>query len=150
MKWRKCNNFLKPLINGNIKHTKSLNFWLVCKNYFILFWETIFWHRISTEKYLVIWYSLERTYVNVQVFPNSTKGWVGKSSQVGGWNRKLYWVGGNIFTGWRKPEQEWFWWFERFSKLKTAFCEYWTSIKIKTNMTCVSKEFEIKTKMEQE
>ena len=34
--------------------------------------------------------------------------------------------------------------------LKTAFCEYWTSIKMKINMTCVSKEYEIKTKMEQE
>ena len=150
MKWRKCNNFLKPLINGNVKHTKLLNFWLVCKNYFILFWETIFWHRISTEKYFMIRYSLEITYVNVQVFPNSTKRWVGKSPQVGGWNWKLYCVGGNIFTRWREPEQEWFWWFELFSKLKTAFCENWTSIKIKTNMTCVSKEYEIKTKMEQE
>ena len=24
-KWRKCNNFFKPLINGNVKYTKSLN-----------------------------------------------------------------------------------------------------------------------------
>ena len=40
--------------------------------------------------------------------------------------------------------------FEPFSKLKTAFCEYWTSIKIKINMTLVSKEYEIKTKIEQE
>ena len=34
--------------------------------------------------------------------------------------------------------------------LRTAFYEYWTSIKIKINITCVSKEYEIKTKMEQE
>ena len=34
-----------------------------------------------------------------------------------------------------------------FSVLKTAFCEYWTSSKIKISMTCVSKEYEIKTKM---
>ena len=33
---------------------------------------------------------------------------------------------------------------------KTAFCDYWTSIKITINMTCVSKEYEIKRKMEQE
>ena len=39
---------------------------------------------------------------------------------------------------------------EPFSKLKAAFCEYLTSIKIKINMTKVSKEYEIKTKMEQE
>ena len=31
--------------------------------------------------------------------------------------------------------------------LKTAFCEYSKSIKIKISMTCVSKEYEIKTKM---
>ena len=37
-----------------------------------------------------------------------------------------------------------------FLKLKTAFSEYWTSIKTKINMTCVSKEYEFKTKMEQE
>ena len=58
--------------------------------------------------------------------------------------------GGDFFTGWRKPEEERFWWFEPFSKLKTALCEYWTSIKITVNMTCVSKEYEVKTKMEQE
>ena len=41
------------------------------------------------------------------------------------------------------------WRFEPFSKLKTA-CEYWTSIKMKISITCVSKEYEIKTKMEQQ
>ena len=49
-----------------------------------------------------------------------------------------------------EPEEEWFWQFKPFSKLKTAFREYWTSIKIKINMICVSKEYEIKTKMERE
>ena len=64
---------------------------------------------------------------------------------VGDWN-----FAGGIFTGWWKPEEEWFWRSEPFSKLKTAFCEDWTSIKIKISMTCVSKEYEIKTKMVQE
>ena len=50
----------------------------------------------------------------------------------------------------RESENEWFWQFEPFSKLKKAFCEYWTSVKIKINMTCVSKEYEIKTKIEEE
>ena len=58
--------------------------------------------------------------------------------------------GGNFFTGWREPEEDWFWQFKPFSKLKTAFCKYWTLIKIKINMTCVSKEYQIKKKMEQE
>ena len=46
---------------------------------------------------------------------------------------------GYFFTGWREPEEEWFWWFEPFSKLKIAFCEYGTSIKIKINMACVQR-----------
>ena len=33
-------------------------------------------------------------------------------------------VWGGFFTGWWEPEEEWFWPFEPFSKLKTAFCEY--------------------------
>ena len=32
---------------------------------------------------------------------------------------------------------------------KAALCEYWTAIKIKISMTCVSKEYDIKTKMVQ-
>ena len=30
---------------------------------------------------------------------------------------------------------------------KTDFCEYWTSIKIKISMTCVSKDYKITTKI---
>ena len=51
------------------------------------------------------------------------------------------------FYGWWEPEQEWFWRFKPFSMLKTGFCEYWISIKIKISMICVSKEYEMKTKM---
>ena len=54
------------------------------------------------------------------------------------WGEYFYQVG--------EPE-EGFWWFKPFSKLKTAFCDYWTSIKIKISMTCKSKEYEIKTKV---
>ena len=63
-----------------------------------------------------------------------------------GVDQKFYW--GDFFTGWRELEEEWFWQFEPFSKLKTTFCEYWTAIKIKINMTCVPKVYEIE-KMEQ-
>ena len=52
-----------------------------------------------------------------------------------------------IDAWWWEPEEEWLWPFKPFSKLKTAFYEYWTSSKIKISMTCVSKEFEIKAKM---
>ena len=47
--------------------------------------------------------------------------------------QKVNTAGGNFFTGWWEPEEEWFWFwrFEPFSKVKTAFCEYWTSIEIK-------------------
>ena len=74
----------------------------------------------------------------------------GKSAQ---WKLEIgngNFAGGNFFIGWWEPEEEWFWQFEPFLKLKTAFCEYWTSIKIKISMTCVSKGYEIKTKMVQE
>ena len=71
---------------------------------------------------------------------------MGGISPVGGIRN---FTGGRV-TGWREPEEEWFWWFEPFSMLKTAFHECWTSIKIKINMTCVLKEYKIKTKMEQE
>ena len=58
-------------------------------------------------------------------------------------------AGDNFFTGWWEPKEKWFWQFKPFSKLKTTFYEYWTSIKIKISMTCVWKEYEIKTKMVQ-
>ena len=70
----------------------------------------------------------------------------GKYPPVGG-NQKFCWRG-IILSGWWKPEGEWFW--KPFSKLTTAFCESWTSNKITIGMTCVSKEYEIKTKMVQE
>ena len=56
---------------------------------------------------------------------------------------------GEFLTGWNEPGEKWFWQFEPFSKLKVAFRECWTSIKIKINITCVSKGYKIKTKMEQ-
>ena len=83
---------------------------------------------------------LKMVNVNYQGFLNSCTGW--------GDDRKIYW--GRFFTGWREPDEKRFWRFEPFSKLRTTFHECWTSIKIKINMTCVSKEYEIKTKMEQE
>ena len=70
---------------------------------------------------------------------------MGGISPVGGIRN---FTGGRV-TRWREPEEEWFWWFEPFSMLKTAFHECWTSIKIKINMTCVLREYKIKTKMEQ-
>ena len=65
---------------------------------------------------------------------------------VRGWRESKILLVGDFFTGWREPEEEWFWQFEPFSKLKTAFCEYWTSIKMKINMTCVSKIMKLKQK----
>ena len=84
----------------------------------------------------------------VQVFPNSIKGWVGKSPHSRRLESKILLVE-NFFTRWREREEDWFLRFEPFSKLKTTFCEYWTSITIKINIACVSKEYKIKTKMEQ-
>ena len=57
-----------------------------------------------------------------------------------GWVRAIRnFAGGDFFTGRLEPQDGWFWWFKPFSKLKTAFCEYWTSIIIKISMIYVSK-----------
>ena len=49
-------------------------------------------------------------------------------------NGKFCW---GIFYQVVESEEEWFWPFKPFSKLKTTFCKYWTSIKMKS-----SKEYE--------
>ena len=72
------------------------------------------------------------TALSNRVFQIVVRGGEGKFLPPVGGSEIL--LGGIFFTGYRKPE-EWFWWFEPFQKLKTAFCEYWTSIKIKSNMT---------------
>ena len=74
-----------------------------------------------------------------QKFPNSGKG--------AGVIRNF--AGGIFFTRCWEPEEEWFWRFKLCSKLKTAFCKYWTLVKIKISMSCVSKEYESNTKMAQ-
>ena len=81
---------------------------------------------------------------HAQDFPNSSKAWGEFSPVVGNW--KFCRAGGGEFfyqvvgtwEGVILTNQP-------FSKQKTAFCECWTSIKIKINMTCVSKEYESKT-----
>ena len=58
-----------------------------------------------------------------QNFPNNDKSWGarrGKSPPVANW--KFSWRG-DFFTRWWEPEEGWFWLFEPFAKLKTAFCE---------------------------
>ena len=62
-----------------------------------------------------------------QGFSNSIKG-RGKPRLIGG-NRKFCW--GIFFIGWWETIKEWFWPFESFSRLKTTFFKYRTSIKIK-------------------
>ena len=69
-----------------------------------------------------------------QGFLNSGKGWVVIEN----------FAGGDFFTRWWEPAKEWFWWFEPFTKLKTAFCEYWVSIKIKISMSWVPKSTKLK------
>ena len=82
----------------------------------------------------------------ISVFEIVLMGKAGKSHQQG--NRKFCWE--NFFIEWWESDKEWFWTFEPFSKLKTRFCEYWTSIKIKISMTCMYKDYKFKIKMVQE
>ena len=68
-----------------------------------------------------------------------------KQYQGVGWrNRKFCW-GDFSQGGWNLRSD-----FEHLNlKLQKIFCEYWTSIKTKISMTCIYKEYEIKTKMMQ-
>ena len=59
-------------------------------------------------------------------------------------------TGVNFFIGCWEPEEEWFWLFKPFSKLKMTFCKYWASSKIKISMTCQYKEYEVKIEIVQE
>ena len=63
-----------------------------------------------------------------------------------GWGNRKFYLRAEFFYWVKRTRGEVILTIRTFFKLKTAFCEYWTSIKIKINM---SKEYEIK-KMEQE
>ena len=54
-------------------------------------------------------------------------------------------LGVKLFIGLWKSKEKWFWLFEPFLNLKATFYKYWTSIKFKISMTCVYKEYEVKT-----
>ena len=59
-KWRKCNNFFKPLIKENIKYTTSLNF---------LFFSLI---HFTLRNYILThltWKVLHDTYMNILCIP---------------------------------------------------------------------------------
>lgn len=75
-------------------------------------------------------------------FSNSIKEW------VGGFLMELF-AGGEFFY-WVVGSEKWFCQIESFSKLQTTFYIYWTSINVKTSMTCQYKEYEVKTKIVQE
>ena len=98
-------------------------------------------NKRQKEKYYVLFF----TCITVFFLVVRGIGEGGSEILLGGYWVKVTWV-----TGWRWAEKEWFWQFEPFSKLKTTFCDYWTLIKIKINMTYVSNEYENKTKMQQE
>ena len=105
--------------------------------------------KLSLRDHKHIWSSCISSIFQPQGFANSGKGerggGGGKFPTVGRGDWKLHW--GDFFMGWWEPEEEWFSRFKPFSKLKSAFYEYWTSIKIKISMTCMFKEYKIKTKM---
>ena len=52
-----------------------------------------------------------------------------------------------ICIGLREPEKKLFWPLKPFSKLKTTFCNYWTSVKIKISM--IYEVYKVKIKMVQ-
>ena len=74
-----------------------------------------------------------------QGFPNSSKGWGEIFPSEGGSEILL---GGFFYLV--KETSGVIWRFKPFSKLKTALCEYWTSIKIKINMPVCPKSMQLK------
>ena len=80
----------------------------------------------------------------VQGFPNNSKEWVkGKFPPSA---RDFLLRGESLLAGGNQRRSD-FDQLKPFSKLKIAFCEYWTSIKAKISVTCLFKEYETKTKM---
>ena len=55
-------------------------------------------------------------------------------------------TGGDIFSRGREPEEEWFWWFEPFSKLKTVFINTEHQLKSKLTRTKCPKSTKFKQK----
>ena len=94
------------------------------------------------KKHQIIWW---------QGFSNIVKEWVKTTTPppppFGGLEN---FTGVNFFIGCWEPEEEWFWLFKPFSKLKMTFCKYWASSKIKISMTCQYKEYEVKIEIVQE
>ena len=70
------------------------------------------------------WHKIGRI---VEVLPNEQQGFANGGKGWGGVGIQNF-AGGILLIGWQEPEEEWFWQFKPFSKLKTALCEYWTSI----------------------
>ena len=89
-------------------------------------WETLTKNSVTFKD----WDGVSR------VFPNSSKGWGIRNFTMSGRGGFFY----RVKVAWGVILAIW------TLKLKAAFCEYWTSIKIKINMACiyVSKEYENK------
>ena len=63
-----------------------------------------------------------------------------------GWKIMGNFAAGNFFMNWWESDEEWFWSRKTFSKLKTTFHRYWTSIEIIICMTCMYRVLKKKKK----
>ena len=72
----------------------------------------------------------------------SAQGFSNSATVMGGVGMINFVRGRHYFMGCWEPEDECFWPFKSFPKLKTTICKHWTLIKIKIGMTCVCKEYE--------
>ena len=88
-------------------------------------------HFLSTESNCNTWFASTQhlsliadlwRYTVSSIAVRSGRGRGVNYPPVGG-NRKFCWREITL-PGWWKPEEEWFWRFQPFSKLTTAFCEY--------------------------
>ena len=85
-----------------------------------------------------------------QCFPSSVRGNQENplSRGIGNFTWGIFFLLGKFC--WWESDKEWFCTSEPFSKLKTRFCKYWTSIKIKISTTCMYRDYKFEIKMVQE
>ena len=98
-------------------------------------WPSNFVKNVLLSKGLLTRFQHKVTFKNLKLKLMSFPDFVAKSSEHC-WREFFF------FTRWWELEEELFWRFKHFSKLKTVVCEYWTSIKIKISMTCVPTEYD--------
>ena len=115
------NHFNNILITGSKHETKKMD----------LFFSSIF-QALSVA---IFHFCISKPSKFSKVFQIAVRTGTGGKLPPPQWEEIWDFTEGNFFTRWMEPEKEWFWQFKPFLKLKIAFREYWTLIKIKIDVS---------------